>query len=97
MIEHIKANVWGYVIPLAFTVCWFAFLSVMDNRHEAKGVAAEVAVESELRAVRREKRQMQNYLDSAPSEQYDAARQATIRELVDEEKELTESLEKLRQ
>lgn len=96
MIEHIKSNIIGYMVPLAFTVCWIAFLMFMDGRHEAKGVAAEVSVESELRAVRREKRQLQNYLDSAPSETYDAARQATLRELVDEEKELSEKLEKLR-
>ena len=96
MIEHIKKNVVGYLIPLCFTVCWIAFLAVMDARHEAKGIAAEVTIESELRTVRRDKRSLKNYIDQAPSETYDAARQATLRELEDEEKELQESLTKLR-
>lgn len=96
MFEHLKRNVLAYLVPLSFTVCWIAFLAVMDARHEAKGVAAEVTVESELRSVRREKRQLQNYLRQAPSEAYDAARESTLRELEDEEKELKETLEKLR-
>jgi len=103
MLEHIKSNLISYLLPIAFTVCWIAFLGVMDQRHDEKGAAAaaavsaeETSIESELRAVRRDKRQIQNYLDSAPSETYDAARQATLRELVDEEKELQEKIEKLR-
>lgn len=96
MIEHIKANVIGYLVPLAFTICWIAFMAVMDGRHDAKGSASQATVESELRSVRREKRQLQNYLDSAPSEQYDQARRANMRELEDEEKELKESLDKLK-
>ena len=95
MIEHLKRNVLAYMVPLCFTICWIAFLAVMDARHEAKGIAAEVTIESELRTVRRDKRALRNYLDQAPSETYDAARQATLRELEDEEKELGENLDKL--
>jgi len=95
MIEHVKKNILSYLIPLSFTVCWIAFLAVMDARHEAKGTAKEVTLESELRNVRRDKRSLRNYLEQAPSETYDGARQATLRELEDEEKELKENLDKL--
>lgn len=96
MISHIKENIIGYLVPLTFTIGWIAFISVMDDRHEAKGTAALVTVETELRAVRREARQVQNYLDQAPSERYGAARESTLRELLDEEKELEEKLERYR-
>lgn len=93
--NHVKEHFWGYAIPLFFTVAWIAFLAVMDGRHDAKGTAAETMVRSELRAVRREQRQLTNYLEQASSEQYDPARRATLRELEDEEEELEESLEAL--
>lgn len=78
-------------------------MAVMDNRHDSKGAAEiavlkaeEISVERDIRIAKREKRQMKNYLDQAPSEKYDAARESNIRGLDDEVLELEDDLEKIR-
>ena len=95
MQEHIKANLVAYLLPVVAMAFWGGFLLFMDLRHEKRGAAEIVVTESDLHAVRREKRSLENYQMLAPSEQYNAARAAQIRELTDEEKRLTERLEKL--
>ena len=108
--EHVKSNLVTYLIfgaPLLASFLWWAHLTYMDGRHDAKGSAemhhekAEKSFEqklneTELNRVRREIRQQKNYLELAPSEQYDPARKANLRELEDEETRLIEKSEKFK-
>jgi hypothetical protein len=82
--EHVKANLVGYLLPVAAMLMWGGFTAFMDARHEAKGAINKV----EVRQLKREKRKLENYERLAPNSAYSSSRQAEIAALEDEIAEL---------
>lgn len=90
---HLKENIAIYLVTaVLIPTAWAGFMAIMDQRHEPVGSS----IKSELRQVRSKTRELENYERFAPSDTYGPARQATIAELKQIEKELEEELELLK-
>ena len=88
--KHIIENAAIYVVTaVLLPLAWLGFMAVMDTRHEKIGAT----VESDLREINREIRQLENYERFVPSDDYGPARQAMIAELKDEKEELQRKLD----
>ena len=83
-IEHIKANLVGYLLPVVAMLMWGGFTAFMDGRHALKGDVVNV----EVRELKREKRKLETYLELSPKSEYTQSRKAEIRALTDEIAEL---------
>tara|TARA_A100001201_G_scaffold143757_1_gene147285 strand:+ start:25637 stop:25930 length:294 start_codon:yes stop_codon:yes gene_type:complete len=70
--------------PLAL----LGFYAHMDERHDSAGTAEEITTKSEVRALKRERRKLETYLELSPRSEYTASRRAEIRALTDEIEEL---------
>lgn len=91
--QHVIENLAVYIVTaILLPTAWLGFMTVMDERHEKLGTA----VESDLREVKREIRQLQTYQQLAPSDLYGPAREVQIAELQDEAEELERKLSKFR-
>ena len=91
--EHVLENLAVYIVTaVLIPAAWLGFMAVMDERHEKLGTA----IESDLREVKREIRQLQTYQQLAPSDLYGPAREVQIAELQDEAEELERKLGQLR-
>lgn len=91
--DHVLENLSIYIVTaVLIPAAWLGFMTVMDERHEKLGTA----VESDLREVKREIRQLQTYQQLAPSDLYGPAREVQIAELQDEAEELERKLSKFR-
>ncbi len=95
-LNHIKANAIGYLIPVLAGAVGLGFLAIMDARHEPRGSAEEASLTTELRAIKREKRKLENYLELSPNSEYTASRKKEIADLEDEADEINRQLDKLR-
>ncbi|MFZ9064657.1 MAG: hypothetical protein ACO22U_13555 [bacterium] len=92
--DHVLENLAIYVVcAVLIPAAWLGFMAVMDDRHEKMGTA----VESDLREVKREIRQLQTYQRLAPSDLYGPAREVQIAELEDEAEELERKLGQIRE
>lgn len=49
-VDHIKANLIGYALPVVAMLFWGGFVALMDTKHDAKGSSEAVKVEA-LQAV----------------------------------------------
>ena len=90
-IEHIKANLIGYLLPIVAMLMWAGFTAFMDQRHDRIGEAKQAKTEitqsmmkTELRALKREKRKLEGYQRLAPNSEYSASRAQEIHALTDE-------------
>ena len=90
--QHITENARLYITTAIVGLAVSGALAYLDARH----VSHAHLVEEKLEDTRLEIRQQINYLELAPSEQYDPARKANLRELEDKEKALESKLESLR-
>ena len=91
--QHLVENLAIYIVSAVLIPgAWLGFMALMDDRH----IKHETAVESELRDVKREIRQLETYQRLAPSDLYGPAREVQIAELEDEAEELERQLGKIK-
>lgn len=88
--KFVSDNLFSIVSILALAG-WLLFGYVMDERHEARGTASDVAKELKMSTIRREIREKEAYEDSDPNSKYSPARQMLIRELKDDLAELEDA------
>lgn len=93
--EHIKANLVGYLLPVAAMLMWAGFTFFMDQRHDAAGSAEHVEhtmtqgmLKQEMRSLKREKRKLEGYQRLSPNSEYFSARESEISALKDEIEEI---------
>lgn len=99
-VDHIKANLIAYLLPIVAMLMWAGFTAVMDSRHEPVGSVdkvqmdmSEVILKKELRTLKRERRKMETYQRLAPNSEYSTSREAEIATLTDEISEIEMELQ----